>query len=238
MNPLQWFTTRLEEKNILLSERQLQQLERYFELLVEWNEKMNLTGITEKEAVYEKHFFDSISLAFFVPLERYDSLIDVGCGAGFPSLPLKICFPHLKVTLLDSLNKRIKFLQCVATELELENVQFVHGRAEDVARSPLHREQYDLATARAVAKLNVLNELCIPFVKTGGHFVAMKGSDPADEIKEASKSLRLLYSECKNVYDLKLPLEQSDRHIIVVQKHKQTNSTYPRKAGTPNKQPL
>ncbi len=221
-----------------LSPLQLEQFQTYYELLVEWNEKMNLTGITEREAVYEKHFYDSVTLSFFVEMDKAASLADIGSGAGFPSIPLKICFPHLKVTIVDSLNKRIQFLQHVVQSLKLEDVQCVHGRAEDIARLAPHRDAYDIVTARAVARLSGLNELCLPFVRNGGIFAAMKGADPGEELKEAKRSMAELKAKLTSTEHLKLPFEQSDRHILIMAKQGATPAKYPRKAGLPLKQPI
>ncbi|MFD1954657.1 16S rRNA (guanine(527)-N(7))-methyltransferase RsmG [Paenibacillus thailandensis] len=233
-----WFQSLLEQKGLPVSPEQLEQFERYYELLVEWNEKMNLTGITEKDAVYEKHFFDSVSLAFYVDPAKINSLADIGSGAGFPSVPLKIMFPHLKVTIVDSLNKRITFLKHLSEQLKLKDVHCVHGRAEDIARLPEHRDSYDVVTARAVARLNVLNEFCLPFVKQGGLFAAMKGAKSDEEVAEAAASFRLLKGKVVAQHELKLPFEQSERHIILVSKLDRTPRAYPRKAGTPLKQPI
>ncbi|NIK79292.1 16S rRNA (guanine527-N7)-methyltransferase [Paenibacillus castaneae] len=235
---LLWFTKRMEESGIPLSARQLDQFELYYRLLVEWNEKMNLTGITERDAVYEKHFFDSASLSFFVNMSNVRNIADIGSGAGFPSIPLKICFPHLKVMIVDSLNKRIQFLTHLKDQLQLEDVLCIHGRAEDVAQLPAHRDGYDLVTARAVARLNVLNEFCLPFVRKGGLFAAMKGSQSDEEVREASFSLKELKSKIKSQHQLSLPNEQSERHIVLIEKLDATPRKYPRKAGTPLKQPL
>lgn len=238
MNIQTIFAQWLADKGIQLSDRQLDQFRSYYQLLVEWNEKMNLTGITEIEAVYEKHFFDSVSLAFYIDLLPIGRMVDVGSGAGFPSIPLKICFPHLKVTIIDSLNKRVQFLNHVVQQLELTDVECVHGRAEDIARLDKHRDQYDLATARAVARLSVLNEFCLPFVRAGGIFAAMKGADPQQEVEAAAISLKELQGKQRKIHHFKLPVEQSDRHIIVIDKLRATPRKYPRKAGTPLKQPL
>jgi len=232
------FQRLLAERSIAVSERQLEQFETYYRELVEWNEKMNLTGITEKEQVYVKHFYDSASLAFFHPMADVGSMADIGSGAGFPSIPLKILFPHLRITIVDSLQKRIGFLQHLTETLGLSDVSCVHGRAEDVARLAAHRDQYDLVTARAVARLNVLAEFCIPFAKPRGHFVAMKGSDPAEELAEAKFAFKELGGELVNDHALELPMEQSGRHIIVVRKTKPTPGKYPRKPGVPLKTPL
>lgn len=232
------FAALLAEKEIQLSSAQMEQLEKYYKLLVEWNEKMNLTGITERDAVYEKHFFDSVSLSFFVDMNKVNLMADIGSGAGFPSLPLKIAFPHLKLTIVDSLNKRIQFLQTVVAELGLTDVDCIHGRAEDIARLAEHRDKYDLVTARAVARLSALNELCLPFVRKGGVFASMKGADPSEEIKEARKSMSELRAKHHATHHMKLPFEQSDRHIIVMSKLDNTPNKYPRKAGIPMKQPI
>ncbi|GKU77136.1 16S rRNA (guanine(527)-N(7))-methyltransferase RsmG [Paenibacillus sp. L3-i20] len=233
-----WFVEKLQEKEISLSPGQLQQFETYFEMLVDWNERMNLTGITERDAVYEKHFYDSISLAFFTDMSKVKRLADIGSGAGFPSIPLKICFPHLQILIVDSLNKRIQFLNALTKQLGLSDVQCVHGRAEDVARMSEHRDSYHLVTARAVARLNVLNEFCLPFVRKEGFFAAMKGTQSDDEVNEAAYSLRQLKGRIKAQHMLHLPNEQSERHIILVEKFEGTPKKYPRKAGTPIKQPL
>jgi len=233
-----WFAELLKDNGIAISARQLEQFDRYYRLLIEWNEKMNLTGITEREAVYEKHFYDSLSLSFFLDMNNMNSLADIGSGAGFPSIPLKICFPHLKVTIVDSLNKRIHFLQHVVEQLELHDFSCLHGRAEDIARLKEHRDTYDLVTARAVARLSALNELCLPFVRTGGIFAAMKGANSEAELQEAGKSLVLLKGQLRETYPLKLPFEQADRSIIIIEKKGVTPGQYPRKAGMPLKQPL
>ncbi|CEH32558.1 16S rRNA (guanine(527)-N(7))-methyltransferase RsmG [Aneurinibacillus migulanus] len=226
------------DRGIALSEEQMAQFEKYYELLVEWNEKMNLTGITEKSQVYEKHFYDSITPAFYYDFTNVESVIDVGSGAGFPGIPLKICFPSLKLTILDSLNKRLVFLQEVARQLELKNVEFVHGRAEDAGRDKKYREQFDMATARAVARMNVLTELCIPFVKPGGVFLVMKGANVEEELNEGKKAIKSLGGKTEKVETFELPEEQSERNIIIVRKQEKTPAVYPRKAGTPAKKPL
>ncbi|GAB6990952.1 16S rRNA (guanine(527)-N(7))-methyltransferase RsmG [Paenibacillus pini] len=232
------FVTRLQEQGIKLSSEQLDQFETYYRELVAWNEKMNLTGITEREQVYTKHFYDSISLAFYMDMNQVKRMADIGSGAGFPGIPLKICFPHLKLTIIDSLNKRISFLQHVVNETKLLEVELLHGRAEDWARKVGHRDQYDLVTARAVAKLAVLNEFCLPFVKVSGTFAAMKGSDPATEIREASRSLKELKGKVASVEKFVLPIEESDRHLVMIHKTFATPAKYPRKAGTALKSPI
>lgn len=234
----EWLLEQLKEKGISLSSKQLEQFEIYFEMLVDWNERMNLTGITEKCAVYEKHFYDSVSLAFFLDMKEIQSIADIGSGAGFPSIPLKICFPHLKIVIVDSLNKRITFLKALVEGLGLSDVECVHGRAEDIARLPQYRDKFDLSTARAVARLNVLNEFCLPFVRPGGKFAAMKGSQSQEEMKEATFSLRELKGKLLGEHGMLLPNEGSERHIVVIEKTGATPRQYPRKAGTPLKQPL
>ncbi|ERI04867.1 16S rRNA (guanine(527)-N(7))-methyltransferase RsmG [Aneurinibacillus aneurinilyticus] len=226
------------DRGIALSEEQMAQFEKYYELLVEWNEKMNLTGITEKSQVYEKHFYDSITPAFYYDFTSVGSVIDVGSGAGFPGIPLKICFPSLKLTILDSLNKRLVFLQEVTRQLRLENVEFVHSRAEDAGRDKKYREQFDMATARAVARMNVLTELCIPFVKTGGIFLVMKGANVEEELNEGKKAIKALGGKTEKVETFELPEEKSERNIIIIRKQERTPAAYPRKAGTPAKKPL
>jgi 16S rRNA (guanine527-N7)-methyltransferase len=232
------FSDGLSERGIVLSDDQLNQFEAYYRALIEWNEKMNLTGITDRAEVYVKHFFDSLSLAFYVKMGNISSLCDVGSGAGFPGIPLKIAFPHLKLTIVDSLNKRILFLQHVVDQSRLTDVQCVHGRAEDIARLPQHRDAYDLATARAVAKLSVLAEFCLPFVKVGGLFVAMKGSEVQDEVSESQFSLAELKGRWIHTERMELPEQAGGRHLIQIEKMGVTPKLYPRKAGTPLKQPL
>lgn len=232
------FCKELSNKGIQLTEEQQFQFRRYYELLVEWNQKMNLTSITDVEGVYVKHFFDSISAAFFQSFEQVQKVMDVGAGAGFPSLPLKICFPHLHITIIDSLQKRIHFLQHLALELGLEHVQFVHSRAEDAGQKDLFRQQYDLVLARAVARLSVLAELCLPFAKRKGTFIALKGAKGTEEVQEAQKAISELCGQLKEVHSFALPQDEGERQIIVIQKDRDTPKKYPRKPGVPNKQPI
>jgi 16S rRNA (guanine527-N7)-methyltransferase len=232
------FTALVQAQGITLSPKQLEQFELYFTELVSWNEKMNLTGITEREQVYMKHFYDSLSLAFFMNMGEVNKLADIGSGAGFPGIPLKICFPHLKLTIVDSLSKRISFLQHVCDTLQLKNVQLIHGRAEDVARQFIHRDAYDLVTARAVARLALLNEFCLPFTRKDGFFAAMKGNDPSEELTEAKRSFKELRAELQKVESFTLPVEESARHIVIIRKSGATPAKYPRKAGIPAKAPL
>lgn len=234
----QQFIQALAEKGIHLSDRQIQQFRTYFELLVEWNEKMNLTAITDQQEVYLKHFYDSISAAFYVDFTQPLEVCDVGAGAGFPSLPMKICFPEMRVTIVDSLNKRIQFLKHLSSELGLNHVEFVHARAEEFGQKPVYREKFDVVTARAVARLSVLAELCVPLVKVGGRFVAMKAASAQDELKDAKKALTVLGVEKNDQFNFQLPEENSDRTIYIFSKIKSTPKKYPRKAGTPNKSPI
>ncbi|MED3661615.1 16S rRNA (guanine(527)-N(7))-methyltransferase RsmG [Ureibacillus sp. FSL K6-8385] len=234
----QLFIQSLKDNGIALNETQIEQFRKYFELLVEWNEKMNLTAITDLEGVYLKHFFDSVSASFFFDFTKVQTLCDVGAGAGFPSIPLKICFPHLHVTIVDSLKKRITFLNHLSEQLNLTNCQFVHARAEDFGQNPDYREKFDVVTARAVARLNVLAELCIPLVKVGGHFLALKAAAADEEYKEAKKAVQVLGTTLKEQFDYHLPIENSERTIFVFEKIKKTPKKYPRKPGIPNKSPI
>jgi 16S rRNA (guanine527-N7)-methyltransferase len=232
------FEKALAEKGINLSPQQLEQYEQYYQLLVEWNEKMNLTAITEKNEVYLKHFFDSITAGFYFDFTKKMTVCDVGAGAGFPSIPLKIAFPNLHVTIVDSLNKRINFLEHLAKELKLEDVRFIHDRAETFGQNKDYREQFDVVTARAVARLSVLSELCLPLVKKDGMFVAMKAASAKEEIETAKKAIQTLGGKLVRQVNFALPIENSDRTIIFIQKEKNTPKQYPRKPGTPNKQPI
>lgn len=232
------FVSLLDEKEIPVSKDVMDRLEQYYKLLVEWNEKINLTAITNRDEVYIKHFYDSISLSFFYDVKQVTNLADIGSGAGFPSLPLKVLFPHLKVTIVDSLNKRITFLEEVVRSLGLSGVQLLHGRAEDVGKNPLHREKYDLVTARAVARLNVLCEFCLPFTRVGGNFIAMKGVKAGEEVADSKKAIQILGGKLANIYSFTLPMEASSRQLIVISKERTTSNKYPRKAGTPLKSPL
>jgi len=237
MTPEQ-FVAELNKNGISLSEQQINQFKTYFETLVEWNEKMNLTAITERSEVYLKHFFDSITASFYFNLDQPYTICDVGAGAGFPSIPLKICFPQLKITIVDSLKKRIGFLNHLANELGLTNVQFHHDRAETFARNKQFRQQFDLVTARAVAKMSVLSELCLPLVKENGKFIALKGPNAEVELDEAKYAIKILGGKTSNLYKINLPDNQGERNIIIVDKVKPTPKTYPRKPGTPNREPL
>ena len=232
------FYTLLDQQNIILTDQQKFQFERYFELLVEWNQKINLTAITEKEEVYLKHFYDSIAPILQGLIENQEiKLLDIGAGAGFPSLPMKILYPQLEVIIIDSLNKRINFLQLLAEELDLEGVHFYHGRAEDFAQDKHFRAQFDIVTARAVARLQVLSELTIPYLKVGGRLLALKASNAPEELTEAKNALNLLFSKVEDNLSYTLP-NGDPRYITIVEKKKETPNKYPRKAGMPNKRPL
>ncbi|MBT2756475.1 16S rRNA (guanine(527)-N(7))-methyltransferase RsmG [Mesobacillus foraminis] len=238
MNPDQ-FQAALAEKGIILSERQMEQYEIYYKTLVEWNEKMNLTAITEKEDVFLKHFYDSVSAAFYFDFkEKPFTICDVGAGAGFPSIPLKIAFPELQITIVDSLNKRITFLEHLARVLQLENTHFIHDRAETFGQNPVYREKYEIVMARAVARMSVLSELCLPIVQVGGTFIAMKGAQADEELQGGKKALKVLGGELKDIHSFTLPVEESERNILIISKEKKTPKQYPRKAGTPNKSPI
>ena len=232
------FYQALAEQGLELNDRQKKQFHRYFQLLVEWNEKINLTAITAEEEVYLKHFYDSLApiLQGYV-LNEPISLLDIGAGAGFPSLPMKILFPQLEVTIIDSLNKRIQFLHLLAEDLGLEGVHFYHGRAEDFAQDKQFRAQFDLVTARAVARMQVLSELTIPFLKVGGRLIALKASSAEDELHQAKNALNLLFAKVLENVDYQLP-NGDPRTLTIVEKKKETPNKYPRKAGVPNKRPL
>ena len=237
MKPEEFYVL-LADLGFPLTDRQKEQYERYFELLVEWNEKINLTAITEKDEVYLKHFYDSIAPILQGLIENQPiRLLDIGAGAGFPSLPMKILFPELDVTIIDSLNKRINFLHLLAEELGLSRVHFYHGRAEDFAQDKAFRAQFDIVTARAVARMQVLAELTIPYLKVGGRLLALKASNAPEELEEAKNALNLLFSKVEDNLQYELP-NGDPRYITLVEKKKETPNKYPRKAGMPNKRPL
>ena len=211
------------------SDQMINDLKTYREILVDWNQKMNLTGIEEEREVFIKHFLDSISAVSNGYIKNGISLIDVGTGAGFPGLPLKICLRDIKLTLLDSLNKRINFLQEVSNTVNLEDVEFIHGRAEDFGKDSKYREQFDVATARAVAGLPILMEFCVPFVKLGGYFVCLKGPNANLELEESQKAMEVLGLEFIEKIDIELPNEELKHNILVFKKVKNTPEKYPRK---------
>lgn len=221
-----------------LTEQQLQQFVTYYNALIVWNQKMNLTAIEEPVEVAYKHFVDSVCLLRVVADLKQKSMIDIGTGAGFPGVPLKIMEPALDLTLFDSLNKRIIFLQELCRTLQLKNIKAVHGRAEEFGIKPEYRQQYDMATARAVARMPVLLEICLPFVKKGGIFIALKGPELENEIKESSNALKELGGNLIDVQKFTLADGAYTRNLAVIEKIKDTPKKYPRKAGTPQKKPL
>ncbi|MCW1815448.1 16S rRNA (guanine(527)-N(7))-methyltransferase RsmG [Streptococcus agalactiae] len=228
----------LIEHGITLTDKQKKQFETYFRLLVEWNEKINLTAITDKEEVYLKHFYDSIAPILQGYIDNSSlSILDIGAGAGFPSIPMKILYPEIDITIIDSLNKRINFLNILANELELSGVHFFHGRAEDFGQDKVFRAKFDIVTARAVARMQVLAELTIPFLKVNGRLIALKAAAAEEELISAEKALKTLFSQVTVNKNYKLP-NGDDRNITIVSKKKETPNKYPRKAGTPNKKPL
>ena len=229
-----------EQLNIDISDYQVSQFETYYEMLIEKNKVMNLTAITEKEDVIIKHFIDSIAVIQYLKdngLSELNSIIDIGTGAGFPGIPLKIMIPDVNITLLDSLNKRIKFIEEVVSEIKLSNVNAIHGRAEDFANDKVYREQYDLCVSRAVANLSTLSEYCIPFVKKGGLFVSYKAGDSEEEINNSKNAIKLLGGKISKVENFILPNNDS-RAFVIVKKINNTEKKYPRKAGVPAKNPL
>lgn len=232
------FKKDLEELGITLTENQVKQFLTYYEMLVEWNEVMNLTAITEYDEVMKKHFVDSLALVKACDLSGDISVIDIGTGAGFPGLPLKIAFPNLKITLLDSLNKRINFLNAVIDKLGLSGIDTVHGRAEDFAKPNALREKYDLCVSRAVANLTTLSEYCIPFVKVGGKFISYKSEKIAEEMQDAKKAIFLLGGSVETQVEMQLPDSDIYRNLFVIKKNAATPKKYPRKAGLPAKEPL
>ena len=228
----------LSQLNIQFTDKQIEQFMKYYDLLIEKNKVMNLTAITDLNEIMTKHFLDSILISNVLDMFDYSTLVDVGTGAGFPGIPIKILFPHLKVTLIDSLNKRLKFLDDVISELELDGIETVHGRAEDLGHNDLYREKYDLCVSRAVANLSTLSEYCIPFVKKSGVFASYKASDSEEEINNSKNAIKILGGSISKICEIDLPGTEVKRNIVIIKKDKCTPKKYPRKAGTPSKEPL
>lgn len=235
---IQYFEEGLSQLEIKLSGRQIEQFIRYYEMLIEWNKLMNLTGITEYEDVINKHFIDSLSLVKATDLAGISSVIDIGTGAGFPGIPLKIAFPHLNIVLLDSLNKRINFLNAVIEELGLENIRTIHGRAEEFAQKEEYRECFDLCVSRAVANLSSLTEYCLPYVKEGGKFIPYKSGKIDEELANSKNAIFILGGKLEKEVEFELPRTDMSRNLVVIEKVKKTPKKYPRKAGLPTKSPI
>ena len=225
-----------KELGIELSQKQKDQFIKFYEFLVEKNKVMNLTGITEFEEVLTKHFLDSLSCVKAIDMTKVKTIMDIGTGAGFPGVPLKIAFPHLEACLLDSLKKRVNFLEESFTLLGLEGIKAIHGRAEEYAKNKEYREKYDLCVSRAVSNLATLSEYCLPYVKTGGTFISYKSGEVDEEATQAKRAIYLLGGEVKDIY--KFDLFDQKRSFVVIEKERKTPKAYPRKAGTPTKEPL
>ncbi len=235
------FEQGLQELNITLDDTAKDRFIKFYEMLVEKNKVMNLTAITEFEEVIVKHFIDSLALVKAIPAEKLNGdirIIDIGTGAGFPGIPLKIAFPDIKITLLDSLNKRIGFLKEVCQELKLTDVEFIHGRSEDYGRNPQYREKYDLCVSRAVANLATLSEFCVPFVAVGGNFVSYKAGDCGQEVAESAKAVDKMGGAIAETIEYVVPTSDLNRVLLNISKVKPTPKAYPRKAGTPAKEPI
>lgn len=224
--------------SVELTDKQVSQFIKFYEMLVEWNKVMNLTGITEYDEVVMKHFVDSLSIVKVNGFDNVTSIIDVGTGAGFPGIPLKIVFPEIKITLLDSLNKRIRFLNSVIDELELENIETIHGRAEDFSKKEDYREQYDLCVSRAVANLATLSEYCLPYVKEDGYFLPYKSGDIKEEAANSKKAVKILGGSIEDIISFEIPDTDMARTILKIHKTKATPKRFPRKAGLPTKEPI
>ena len=232
------FLKSLEKLNIHLNEKQVYQFMKYYEMLIETNKVMNLTAITYFDEVIDKHFVDSLALIQAIDLNKELKVIDVGTGAGFPGIPLKIAFPELDILLLDSLNKRIHFLDQVISELGLENIQTIHGRAEDFGKNPLYREKFDLCVSRAVANLSTLSEYCVPFVKVDGYFISYKSGKVQEELDASRHAVDILGGKVEKCLNYALADTDMERSLVVIHKLKPTKKAYPRKAGKPSKEPL
>lgn len=238
MNREELLKKNADSLGIELNDHQISQFMRYYEILVEWNSFMNLTGITEYEEVVQKHFTDSLALCKAINLKKVNNLIDIGTGAGFPGIPLKIVYPDLRITLLDSLQKRIKFLNEVIEQLGLTNIEAIHGRAEDFAKPSMKREKYDLCVSRAVANLSSLSEYCIPYVKIGGYFIPYKSGKTEEEIAEAKKAIFVLGGKIEEEVKFVLPDSDISRSLLKIKKVSATPKKYPRKSGMATKEPI
>ncbi len=227
-----------KELGITLDENQKKQFTDFYEYLIEKNKVMNLTGITEFQEVLIKHFLDSLACVKAVDMSRIKRIMDIGTGAGFPGVPLKIAFPHLEACLLDSLKKRVNFLEETFQMLKLENITAIHGRAEEYAKNKQYRETYDLCVSRAVSNLATLSEYCLPYVKTGGYFISYKSGTVQEEVEQAQKAVKILGGKIQDVVYFQLPDSEIQRSLVVIEKIKATPGRYPRKAGTPLKEPL
>jgi 16S rRNA (guanine527-N7)-methyltransferase len=237
---MEQFINDLKEWNINISDEQLNLFKRYTALLLEWNEKINLTAITDINDIYKKHYLDSLSLIKCIDDlgDKEYTLLDLGTGAGFPGIPLKIMFPNLKITLVDSLRKRVDYLNLVIDELGLKDITAIHSRAEVLAHDTKYREQYDIVVSRAVANLSVLSEYCIPFVKVGGVFISYKSGESMEEITNASNAIGMLGGKRAKAVEFVLPDSDYSRCNVVIEKKKNTEDRFPRKEGVPSKRPL
>lgn len=231
-------TARMNDLYPDLSSEQIGQFCDYYEFLIEKNKVMNLTAITEVEDVLQKHFMDSLMISGYYDMEKVSSVIDIGTGAGFPGIPLKIAYPHLKICLVDSLGKRVQFLKDAAGRLGLTDVEAIHARAEDLGHQKEYREAFDLCTSRAVSRLSTLSEYCIPFVRKGGYFIAYKSGNVQEEAEEALHSVKILGGEIREIPEFVIPGTTISRSLVMIEKKSPTSRIYPRKAGTPQKQPL
>lgn len=225
-----------KEISIEFSNIQIERFYKYMNLLIEWNEKINLTAITEPKEIIIKHFIDSLTV--LKDIKGKNTLVDVGTGAGFPGIPLKIMDEEIKITLLDSLNKRINFLNEVINQLDLKNIETIHSRVEDAGKNKKYRERFDIATARAVANLATLSEYMLPLVKVAGKSICMKGSEVSEELQNSKKAISILGGEIENIDNFQLPKSDMMRNIVIIKKVKNTPNKYPRKPGTPSKEPI
>lgn len=233
-----FFLEGLKQLNIVPDKKMISQFSQYYDLLIEWNSKMNLTAITDEKDVVTKHFLDSLLLVKTIDINKIESILDIGTGAGFPGVPLKIVFPHLKLYLLDSVNKKIQFLEALTKQLELESVTCIHGRAEDFAKEDQFRENFDLVVSRAVSNLSTLSEYCIPFVKENGFFIAYKSVDCDFEVDDAQHAIQVLGGKIDKITQFNVPGVDIKRTYVCIRKCKSTPIQYPRKAGIPAKKPL